>query len=82
MKINCNLKLTYDTEKQAKQVFESVHIDDASFMNSTQQKNIINTTIQTKSVPSMLHTVDDFLSCIHVAENILTKNSSTQKNKK
>jgi tRNA threonylcarbamoyladenosine modification (KEOPS) complex Pcc1 subunit len=75
MKISCNLKLTYDNEKQAKQVFESVHVDDASFMNSTQQNNIISTTIQTKSVASMLHTIDDFLACIRVAENIITKNS-------
>jgi tRNA threonylcarbamoyladenosine modification (KEOPS) complex Pcc1 subunit len=81
MKITCNLKLNYDTPTEAKHVFESVHIDDASFMKSNREQNTIQTKIETTSVSSMLHTVDDFLACIRVAENII-KRKTTSSSKK
>ncbi len=73
MKVTCTLELTYDSKNQANQVFRSVQIDDASFMNTSVNKNILQTTIETSSVSSMLHTVDDFLSCVHIAEKIIEK---------
>ena len=80
MKVTITLDLQYETNKEAKKVFDSVHVDDASFMRSTIEKERIHTEIETTSVPSMLHTVDDYLSCIRVAEDIIKKDSS--KNKK
>lgn len=77
MKVICNLELNYDSSSQAKQIFESVHVDDdAAFMKSKRNKKSINTCIKTKTVSSMLHTIDDFLACIRVAEKIIEKNQS------
>ena len=76
MHVTCNLRLTYPTSTEAEQVFESVHIDDASFMKTKRKKNHIITKIETQSVPSMLHTVDDLLACVGIAEKIIQNNHS------
>lgn len=78
MKITCDITLTYDTEQQAQQVYEAVSVDDASFMNSTRNKRSIQTLIQTKTIPSMLHTADDFLSCVRIAEKITEEKTSSK----
>jgi tRNA threonylcarbamoyladenosine modification (KEOPS) complex Pcc1 subunit len=76
MKITCEINLNYDTQQQAQHVYESVQVDDASFMNSIRTKKNIKTKIQTKTVPSMLHTADDFLSCVRIAEKITEQQSN------
>ena len=75
MKITCDITLNYETKQQAQQVYESVQVDDASFMNSTKTNKSIQTRIQTKTVPSMLQTADDFLSCVGIAEKITEQKS-------
>ncbi|MBS3802059.1 MAG: hypothetical protein KGY65_04845 [Candidatus Thermoplasmatota archaeon] len=79
MKITCEINLNYDTQQQARHVYESVQVDDASFMNSIRTKKNIKTKIQTKTVPSMLHTADDFLSCVRIAEKITEQQSNKTK---
>lgn len=74
MKVSCMVELNYDSSKQAEHVFESVQVDDASFMKTTVRNNIIQTRIQTSCISSMLHTVDDLLACVRVAEKITEKN--------
>ncbi len=71
MKVTCTLKLQFETQKKAKNVFNSIHTDDASFMNTNINNNVMETIIETRSLSSMLHTIDDFLSCIQIAENII-----------
>jgi hypothetical protein len=79
MKITCDITLTYETEQQAQQVYDAVRVDDASFMNSTRTKKSIQTLIQTKTIPSMLHTADDLLSCVRIAEKITEEKTSSKK---
>lgn len=74
MNVTCTIELNYESDKKAKQVLKSVQVDDALFMKSERNKNKIQTKITTTSVASMLHTVDDFLACVRVAENIIEKN--------
>lgn len=73
MKVNCRLTLQFQTPEQAKKVFESVHIDDVSFMNTTIVNNRMEARIQTRLISSMIHTLDDLLSCVQIAENIIKK---------
>lgn len=73
MKVECVLELNFDSNEHAKQIFESVHIDDARFMDSEIKDSKILTTINTSSISSMLHTVDDYLACLKIAENIIEK---------
>ena len=73
MKIDCTIELHFDSREHATQIYESVNIDDATFMDSKNTKNCIQTKIETTSVSSMIHTIDDYLACIKVAENIIEK---------
>ncbi len=73
MNVRCTIELNYDLPQHAKQIFESVHVDDATFMDSERKKNSILTKIETTSISSLIHTVDDFLACVRVAENIIEK---------
>ncbi|MDG6219347.1 MAG: KEOPS complex subunit Pcc1 [Candidatus Thermoplasmatota archaeon] len=81
MKVTCRLTLQFQTPEQGKNVFESVHIDDTSFMNTTISNTSMETRIQTRSISSMIHTLDDLLSCVQIAENVIKK-TYTQNNKK
>ena len=74
MNVTCTIELHYDSDEKAKQVLKSVQVDDASFMKSERKQNKIQTKMTTTSVASMLHTVDDFLACVRIAENIIEKN--------
>ena len=73
MKVSCTVALQFQSSEQAKNVFEAVHIDDASFMNTTINKNVMEARIQTHSISSMIHTLDDLLSCVQIAENVIKK---------
>jgi hypothetical protein len=50
------------------------HFDIRKYLQlfSTKENKIISE-IESKSIPSMLHTVDDYLSCVGVAEKIVDK---------
>lgn len=82
MNVTCKIELNYDSNEQANQVFDAVHMDDASFMDTKLHNHGIQTTITTSSVPSMLHTIDDFLCCVRVAEKIIEKRNEQSTNKK
>jgi tRNA threonylcarbamoyladenosine modification (KEOPS) complex Pcc1 subunit len=73
MKVSCTIELSYESPKHATQIYESVKVDDAMFMDSKRKQNSIQTNIETTSVSSMIHTVDDYLACVRVAENIIEK---------
>ncbi len=74
MKIECEISLCYDSKKKAEQVFESVKVDDFDFVRSSVQKCCLKAKIQAESISSLLHTLDDYLSCAGVAEDIVDKN--------
>ena len=74
MKAKCNIILEFDNEKKVKTVLKSVKVDDFDFVKSKIIKNKIESTIESQSVSSLLHTLDDYLACISIAEKIVDKN--------
>ncbi|HDM25111.1 hypothetical protein B6U70_02305 [Euryarchaeota archaeon ex4484_162] len=74
MKINCKLTLEFENEAIAKTIYSSVKIDDHDFIDSTVDKNRIIAKTNSSSVGSILHTLDDYLACISVAEKITQSN--------
>ena len=71
MKIKSKINLRYENEHIAKQIHQSIRIDDGIFVCSTVKKNSIQASIESSSLSSFQHSLDDYLSCIAVAENIL-----------
>ena len=73
MKVECDLVIEFDDSEKTKSVLESIKVDDFTFVDSKALDNKITAHIESKSVPSILHTIDDYLACISVAEKVLDK---------
>ena len=74
MRISCNLSIEYNDSEKAEKILRSIKVDDFDFVTSKVHNNCLKATIKSKSVSSLLHTLDDYLSCISVAEKIVDKN--------
>ena len=74
MKIKCNMKLDFKDKEKAKKIYKSVEVDNYQFVDSNIDKERIIAEINSSSLSSIIHTLNDFLSCISVAEKILDKN--------
>lgn len=73
MKVKCNLIIEFNSKEKTDKVLRSIKVDDFNFVLSKQNGNRIETKIESKSVSSLLHTLDDYLACISVAEKIVDK---------
>lgn len=74
MKAVCDLKIDFDGKSKVKTVLKSVSVDDFDFVKSKVKGNILEAHIESKSISSLLHTLDDYLACISVAAKVLDKN--------
>ena len=73
MKITCDINLEYDSPLKAKKILQSIKVDDYEFVKSSVSKNSIKATMSNTSVSSLLHTLEDYLACVSVAEKIVDK---------
>ncbi|MEM0466322.1 MAG: KEOPS complex subunit Pcc1 [Candidatus Thermoplasmatota archaeon] len=73
MNITCKLHITFQSKKQAEKILASIKVDDYHFVTSRQHDNTIHATITSTSLASLIHTLDDYLACISVAEKIVDK---------
>ncbi len=74
MKASCNITIEYDDQKTVQMVHKSIEVDNFDFVSTKITKNQLEVYIESKSVPSLLHTLDDYLACVSVAEKIVDKN--------
>lgn len=70
MRIDCTLEFLYEDESKARNIFESVDVDNYGFVDATVSGNRIVSRIRARSLQSLLHTLEDYLSCISIAEKI------------
>ena len=73
MEINCNIKIDFKDEKETKSILRSIEVDNLDYIKSRQNGRTIVTNIKSKSISSLIHTIDDYLSCVSVAEKIFKK---------
>ena len=71
MRLKCVIEMKYENEKIAEAILKSVRVDDYDFVKSKRMENKVVAEIKSKSVSSLLHTIDDYLSCVSVAEGII-----------
>ncbi|MBU0685227.1 MAG: KEOPS complex subunit Pcc1 [Thermoplasmatota archaeon] len=72
-KVSCSLRLEFASSDQAAHVHRSVELDNQGFVTTKLDGNAILAEIEASSLNSLLHTLDDFLSCTSVAEKIVSK---------
>jgi hypothetical protein len=73
MKIRCDVIIEYDTKGKAQTVLRSTKVDDFDFVTSRVKGNRVESTIESSSLSSLIHTLDDYLACVSVAGKIVDK---------
>ncbi len=73
MRAMCTITLEFEDAQKAKKVLRSIQADDQGFVTSTLKGKTLEAVIESKSVPSLLHTLDDYLACVSVADEIVKK---------
>ena len=73
MKASCEIVIEFDDAEKVKTVLKSTEVDDFNFVKSKINGKILKARIESNSVSSLLHTLDDYLACVSVAEKVLDK---------
>ena len=73
MKISCKIKIDYENEKQANSILKTIEVDNLDYVKSIKKEKSLITDIESKSISSLIHTLDDYLSCVSIAEKIIRK---------
>ncbi len=71
MSVSCRIELDYPSPTEALQVQKSVELDNDEHLKSEVQGKVIVALAEAASLRSLLHTLDDFLSCVAVAEAVV-----------
>jgi len=74
MKATCKIVIDFDNEKKVKNVLKSIEVDNLRFVKAHIKGKTLEADIESKSVSSLLHTLDDYLACVSIAEKIVDKN--------
>ena len=74
MKAECSIELEFDSESIAKNVLKAVEVDDFDFVKSKIKGKKLYSRIESNSLTSMIHTMDDYLACVNIASKIVDKN--------
>jgi Uncharacterized protein conserved in archaea len=69
--LNLELVIEYDSEKNAKAVFESTAPDNDSYVRSELDGKIVRFSMKAGSAGTLKNTADDLLACIKLAEETL-----------
>ncbi|UCD91789.1 MAG: hypothetical protein JSV43_05990 [Methanobacteriota archaeon] len=70
MEVDCLLEFYYENRDKAQDVLKSVDVDNYGYVEADVEENRLVSKIQAKNLQSLLHTLDDYLSCISIAERI------------
>lgn len=71
MDFECNIIIEFESKEKVKKVKKSIEVDNFDFVKSNIIGNKLEAHIKANSVSSLLHTIDDYLACISVANNIV-----------
>jgi len=74
MKASCTIVIEYEDQKTVQMIHKSIEVDNFDFVSAKITKNQLEAYIKSKSIPSLLHTLDDYLACVSVAEKVVDKN--------
>ncbi|MBN2066304.1 MAG: hypothetical protein JW771_05815 [Candidatus Thermoplasmatota archaeon] len=73
MKASCEVSIKYAASKKAKLVLRAIEVDNLDFVKAKIKNTSLHARIESNSVSSLLHTLDDYLACVSVAEKIVDK---------
>jgi len=68
----CSLELEFKSGEEAEKVYRSVELDNDGYLEMRVEGRTVVAVISADSLRSLLHTLDDLLSCVSVAEKIVS----------
>lgn len=71
MKVSCKLEFEYGSEDEAMAVLKAVEVDNEEFVKTTLEGKRIFSVVDSESISSLIHTLDDYLACVSVAEKVV-----------
>ncbi|OGS56590.1 MAG: hypothetical protein A3K60_02110 [Euryarchaeota archaeon RBG_19FT_COMBO_56_21] len=72
-KVRCTLRIEFPSNEEATRVHRAVELDNQGYVSTKVEGDAILAEIEASSLNSLLHTLDDLLSCTTLAEKIVTK---------
>ncbi|UCE91358.1 MAG: hypothetical protein JSV90_08105 [Methanobacteriota archaeon] len=70
-KLLCEMALEFPSEEHALSVFRAVETDNEGYVHAELNGSTLTTRIEASSLKSLLHTLDDFLACVSVADKVV-----------
>jgi hypothetical protein len=74
MRASCDIVIDFDGVEKVKTILKSIEVDDLNYVKSDADGKRLKAHIEGESISSLLHTLDDYLACVSVAEKIVDKN--------
>ena len=71
MKVQCRLEFAYSSKAEAENVAKSLKVDDESWIRTKVAGRTLVADAKAESFMSLLHTLEDYLACLAVAERVL-----------
>ena len=71
VRVLCRLEFAYASKAQAEKVARSLQVDDDSFIRTNVSGKSLIAQAEAASFLSLLHTLEDYLACLSVAEGVL-----------
>ncbi|MDD1747257.1 MAG: hypothetical protein LUQ16_05805 [Methanomassiliicoccales archaeon] len=71
MQVECRIELEYESEEQARNVASSISLDNGKYASTEVVGRRLIITSSAPSAPSMLHTLEDLMACLKVADQVV-----------
>ena len=68
MEISCILEIECGTARKAKIINEALKVDNEGYVESVVKGSVIKARTKAQNLLSLLHTINDFLSCLSLAQ--------------
>jgi hypothetical protein len=71
--VRCSLTIAFRSAAEAETVHGSVELDNEGYLESKVEGSSVVASMEADSLKSLLHTLDDFLACVGVADRVVSK---------
>jgi len=71
VRVECRIEIEYGSEAQARNVASSISLDNGKYAQTEVVGKRLLITSSAPSAPSMLHTLEDLMACLKVADQVV-----------
>ncbi|MBC7080649.1 MAG: hypothetical protein H5T44_00115 [Thermoplasmatales archaeon] len=73
MKVKCELRIEFKSEEEAKCINDAIKIDNEGYISTRVRGKFIEAEIEADEIMSIVHTLEDFFSCLKEAMEIFNQ---------